>query len=325
MMVTLVTGATGLVGNNVVRRLLEQGQAVRVLARAGADARPLVGLNVEIARGDVRDRQAVAAALQGVAHVVHAAGHVQIGWRGLDAARAINVEGTRHVAEGALAAGARMVHVSSIDALGVVARKAVGDENSLPVGGVLCPYVVTKREAEGVVLDAVGRGLQASIVNPGYMIGPYDWKPSSGRMLLQVARGWGLWAPLGANIFCDVRDVADGILAALRQGQPGRRYILGGQLLSYFQAWRVFAKVTGATPPMFPAGPLLSLGAGYCGDLVSLVTGHEPDVNSAAVRISAQRRNFSHARAAQELGYRPRPLDEAACDAWYWFRQNGYV
>lgn len=324
-MVTLVTGATGLVGNNVVRRLLDNGQPVRVLARSGADARPLAGLDVEIARGDVRDRQAVAAAMQGVAHVVHAAGHVHIGWRDSEAARAINVEGTRHVAEGALAAGARMVHVSSIDALGVLGRGEVGDENTAPRGGVLCPYVVTKRESEVVLLDAVSRGLHASIVNPGYMIGPYDWKPSSGRMLLQVARGWGLWAPLGANVFCDVRDVADGIRAALRQGQPGRRYILGGPLLSYFQAWRVFAKATGATPPVFPAGPMIRLGAGYFGDLVTLVTGREPDVNSAAVRISAQRRNFSSARAVKELGYHPRPLEEAAGDAWAWFRQNGYV
>ncbi len=324
-MVTLVTGATGLVGNNVVRRLLKHGQAVRVLARAGADARPLAGLDIEIARGDVRDRQAVAAAMQGVNQVIHAAGHVHIGWSDLDAARAINVEGTRHVAEAALATGARMVHVSSIDALGVLRRGDLGDENTAPSGGVLCPYVVTKRESEAVLLEVVGRGLHASIVNPGYMIGPYDWKPSSGRMLLQVARGWGLWAPLGANVFCDVRDVADAIRAALRQGQAGRRYILGGPLLSYFQAWRVFAKATGATPPVFPAGPLIRLGAGYFGDLVALLTGREPDVNSAAVRISAQRRNFSSARAEQELGYRPRPLEETAGDAWSWFRQNGYV
>jgi dihydroflavonol-4-reductase len=324
-MTTLVTGATGLVGNNVVRRLLAAGQAVRVLARDGADERPLAGLNVEISRGDVRDRQAVDRALQGVGQVVHAAGQVHIGWRGLAESRRINVEGTRNISQAALAVGARMVHVSSIDALGVLERGGIGDENTAPAGGVLCPYVVTKREAEAVVVEFVGQGLEASIVNPGYMIGPYDWKPSSGRMLLQVARGWGLFAPLGANVFCDVRDVADGILAALHRGQPGRRYILAGPLLTYFQAWRVFARATGGTPPVFPAGPLLRLGAGYFGDLVAMLTGREPDVNSAAVRISAQRRNFVYSRATKELGYRPRPLEQTAIDAWNWFRQNGYA
>jgi dihydroflavonol-4-reductase len=324
-MVTLVTGATGLVGNNIVRRLLAEGRAVRVLARDQADPRPLAGLEVQIARGDVRDRQAVTRAVQGASCVVHAAGHVHIGWRDWEAARAINVEGTRHVAEAARAEGVTLVHVSSLDALGLATRQRPGDEETAPVGGVLCPYVVTKREAEQVILELVALGLDARIVNPGFMVGPYDWKPSSGRMLLHVAKGWGLFAPLGANSYCDVRDVAAGVLAAAERGKPGRRYILGGEVLSYFQAWRVFAEVTGGTPPVFPAGPLVRIGAGYFGDLVAKVTGREPDVNSAATAISAQTRNFTSARAEQELGYRPRPLREAAADAWTWFRQNGYV
>jgi dihydroflavonol-4-reductase len=190
---------------------------------------------------------------------------------------------------------------------------------------VLCPYVITKRRAEAVVLDSVGQGLWAVIVNPGYMIGPYDWKPSSGRMLLDVARGWGLFAPMGANSYCDVRDVAAGIRAAFAQGQPGRRYILAGQVLSYFQAWRIFAEVTGGTPPLIPAGPILRMGAGYFGDLIGMLTGREPDVNSATAASSAQWRSFSSARAQRELGYHARPLRAAAADAWNWFRANGYV
>ena len=217
-----------------------------------------------------------------------------------------------------------MVHVSSIDALGTASNGRAADEDSPPEGGVLCPYVVTKREAETIVLNFVEAGLAASIVNPGYMIGPYDWKPSSGRMLLSVARGWGLFAPLGINCYCDVRDVAAGILAALARGRPGRRYILGGETLSYFQAWRIFAEVTGATPPVFPIGPLIRYGAGYVGDAVARLTGREPDVNSASTAMSAQKRRYSSARAQAELDYRPRPLRESAADAWRWFRENGY-
>jgi dihydroflavonol-4-reductase len=322
----LVTGATGLVGNNVVRHLVERGQAVRVLARATADPRPLADLrSVEIAPGDLRDPAALEHAMRGVAAVVHAAAHVHIGWTGLETARAVNVEGTRNVAQAALRASAKMVHVSSIDALGSAANGAAADEDALPQGGVLCPYVVTKREAETIILDYVERGLAASIVNPGYMIGPYDWKPSSGRMLLSVARGWGLFAPLGVNCYCDVRDVAAGILAALERGQPGRRYILGGETLSYFQAWRIFAEVTGGTPPLFPIGPLIRYGAGRVGDVVARLTGREPDVNSASTAMSAQKRRFTSARAQAELGYRPRPLRDSAAAAWHWFRANGYV
>jgi nucleoside-diphosphate-sugar epimerase len=325
-MTTLVTGATGLVGNNVVRRLLEERGTVRVLVRHGADPRPLADLDgVEIVHGDVRDPQAVARAVRGADRVIHAAAHVHIGWTGLDAARAINVEGTRHVAQAVLAAGTRLVHVSSIDAIGSGEGGAAADEETVPSGGVLCPYVVTKREAEQVVLSLVEQGLDARIVNPGFMIGPYDWKPSSGRMLLWVARGWGLFAPLGINCYCDVRDVAAGIMAALEQGQSGRRYILGGHMLTYFQVWRIFAEVTGATPPVLPIGPITRRAAGYLGDLVARITGREPDLNSASTAIAAQKRRFSSARAEAELGYRARAFLESAADAWTWFRQHGYA
>ena len=112
--VTLVTGATGLVGNNVVRMLLGRGEAVRVLAREGCDPRPLAGLPVEVALGDVRNCESVRGACRGVTRVVHAAGHVHIGWTGLALQRAINVEGTRHVAAAAHEAGARMVDRKSV-------------------------------------------------------------------------------------------------------------------------------------------------------------------------------------------------------------------
>lgn len=325
-MITLVTGATGLVGNNVCRQILAQGGGVRVLARATSPARPLADLrDVEIAEGDVRDAAAVVRAMEGVDRVVHAAASVHIGWRGLEEARAINVAGTRNVAEAALAAGAAMVHVSSIDALAWWRGGPPVTEETPITGGIRSPYVITKREAEAVIQELVTRGLKASIVNPGFMIGPNDWKPSSGQMLLSVARGWGLFVPTGGNCFCDVRDVVAGILAALERGAPGRRYILGGYLLSYRQAWRVFAEVSGGTPPVFPLGPLNRYGAGYVGDVIGLITGREPIVNSAAIKIAGLKRNFSSARAEQELGYRNRPFRESAEDAWQWFKAHGYV
>ena len=234
----LVTGATGLLGNNVVRSLLERGTRVRVLVRETSDPRPLEGLPVERAEGDVRDVDAVRAACGGADVVIHCAAHVHIGRTGLDLQQAVNVEGTRCVAEAALAAGCRMVHVSTVDALGLGSRRAPADEQT-PLGrAVLCPYVVTKRAAEQQVLQYVNRGLHAVIVNPGCMLGPWDWKPSSGRMLLEVARGRAFVAPRGVNSYCDVRDVTAGVLAAAERGEPGRRYILGGHSKTYFEAWQ---------------------------------------------------------------------------------------
>jgi dihydroflavonol-4-reductase len=296
-----------------------------VLTRETSDPRPLAGLDVEIAKGDVRDAAAVDVAVRGVDRVVHAAAYVHIGWTQLDASRAINVGGTASVAASARRAGARLVHVSSIDAMGLLPQGQPSDEDTPVAGGVLCPYVVTKREAEQAVLAEVAQGLDATIVNPAYMIGPWDWKPSSGRMLLEVARNRGLVAPLGTNNFCDVRDVAEGILAAADRGAAGRRYILGGERLTYFQAWRIFAKVTRSLPPLLPAGPLVRVVAGRCGDLWTRWTGREPDVNSAATAIVAQSRNFVSTRAQRELGYHARPFREAAEAAWQWFREHHYA
>ncbi len=146
-MTTLVTGATGLVGNNVVRLLVERGEKVRVLIRQESLPAALEGLQVEVVRGDVCDPASLEPAFQGVDRVIHAAAHVHIGWRRGELQREVNVEGTRNVAAAALKAGARMVHVSSIDALGIGSLETPVDENTLVNGELACPYVVTKREA----------------------------------------------------------------------------------------------------------------------------------------------------------------------------------
>jgi dihydroflavonol-4-reductase len=322
---TLVTGGSGLVGNNVIRALLERGQAVRVLARAGCDMRPFQGLAVEIARGDVCDADSVRRACRGVQRVVHAAARVHLGWTGLAQQQEVNVGGTRNVAVAAREAGARMVHVSSVDALGQGSRQQPADEQRSLRRNVPCPYVVTKTAAEQALLDEVHRGLDAVIVNPVYVLGPWDWKPSSGRMLLEVAKGRALLAPRGGNDFCDARNVAAGILAALERGRTGQRYILGGEALSYLEAWRLFAQITGARPPWGRVGPVALYTAGALGSLWGKLRGREPDVNLASVRMSALEHHFDCRKAQQELGYQPGTARQAATAAWTWFRQHGYA
>src|SRR4029450_1958871 len=95
----------------------------------------------------------------------------------------------------------------------------------------------------------VGQGLPAVIVNPGFMLGPWDTRPTSGRMILEIARGWAFLAPRGGHCFLDVRDAAIGVVAALERGQVGRRYILGGQNLTYLEAWRRIAWIVGRRGP----------------------------------------------------------------------------
>jgi dihydroflavonol-4-reductase len=332
----LVTGATGLVGNNVARLLVNRNDNVRVLVRPGqrpgptADARQAAGgafaaLPVDMVAAALHDEAAMQRAVDGTTHVIHSAAMVHCGWRHLAEMRHVNVEGTRVVARAARRAGARLIHVSSVDAIGLRSDGVPADEETPPGGMLECPYVVTKRQAEAAVLEEVDKGLDAVIVNPVYMIGPWDWKPSSGRMLLEVGAGRGLFAPPGSNDFVDVRDVAQGILSAMSRGQTGRRYILGGQPLSYLDAWRIFARVSGRLQPLGIAPRPFVHVAGWCGDLASLLTRRELPVNSAATGMSMLAHNFSCARAVAELGYTRRPFEAAAQDAWDWFVGHGYV
>ena len=324
-MKTLVTGAGGLVGNNVVRQLLDDGHAVRVLMRPQNDLRALAGLDVEIALGDIRDRKAVLAACQGIDTVVHAAARVHFGWSQLDEMREVNVTGTRHVAQAARGAGARLIHVSSVDALGIRSRMEPADEETPREGNLDCSYVVTKREAEQAVQEEIESGLDAVIVNPGFMLGPWDWKPSSGRMLLAVATRFVPFTPSGGFSVCDVRDVATAILAAIERGRCGRNYILAGTNMTYYDTWCLFAEVANRRKPLHHLGPLNTWLVGHGGDLIGKLTGREPDVNSAGMRMASLYHYYTSRRAEQELGYQTRPPRESVEASWQWLQENGYT
>lgn len=317
----LVTGGTGLVGNNVVRQLLARGDQVRVLIRGSKDDPALRGLGLEFAQGDIRDPNAIRNALTGIDGVIHAAGDVHIGWHHFERQYSINVEGTRNIARAARQAGARLVHVSTVNALGLGRGSEPANEIT-PLGNeVRCGYVLSKQAAEKEVLKEVSEGLSAIIVSPGFMLGPWDWKPSSGRMLLNVHQRFTPFAPRGGCSVCDVRDVAEAMIRGLLQGESGRNYILAGENLRYVDLWRQICDCTGGSPPWMRAGPLMTVIAGKYGDVKARLTGVESDVNSATVAMSNQYHYYCSARAATELGYRIRPLNETIRDAWQWLRE----
>ena len=160
------------------------------------------------------------------------------------------------------------------------------------------------------------------MIHPGFMLGPWDWKPSSGRMLLAVAQQFTPLAPTGGGSACDVRDVAAAVIAALTQAPRGRHYILAGHNIPYFDLWKQMAQVSGGKPPIMRAGPLMRIIGGQFGDLRTRLSGREGDVNTAGVSMSSQWHYYSSQRAEQELGYRVRPLEETLREAWEWLREH---
>ena len=321
----LVTGATGLLGNNLVRILLEEGHQVTVTIRTRSNPKSLDGLAVETVFCDLAKPDSIADIMQPFDAVVHSAAMIQIGWSALEQSRKVNVAGTLHLARAARLRNIRMIHVSSVDALAVGNLDRPGTESEREPAKSSCSYVVSKREAEEAFAQEVESGLDGIIVQPGFMVGPWDWKPSSGEMQLAVAKTWTPLAPSGGCSVVDVRDVACGIVSAINHGKAGENYILGGRNMSYFDLWCMMAKISGGRSPIGKLPGWINLLAGMSGDLATRITGREPTVNSAATQMGQMVHWYSSSKAEQALGYKIGSVEDALADAWDWFQRHGYA
>jgi dihydroflavonol-4-reductase len=325
---TLLTGATGFVGSAVARALLARGHRVRALARPGGDRRNLAGLDLEVVEGDLSDPASLARAVAGCRFVLHVAADYRIWVPDPAAMLRANVDGTVALLRAAHAAGAeRIVHCSSVAALGLMADGSPADE-ATPVSeeSVVGTYKKSKFRAEQAVLRLVREeGVPAVIVNPAAPIGPRDIKPTpTGRMIADAASGrMPAYIDTGLCVV-HVDDVAEGHLLALERGRIGERYILGAENLSLREILAMVAAETGRRPPSIrlPA-PLLWPVALACEGLARL--GIQPMVTRDHLRMARKKMFFSHAKAARELGYAPRPAREAIADAVAWFRAHGMV
>ncbi len=322
----LITGATGFLGNNLIRALLEQGHEVIAAVRLSSDPRPVAGLEIEIRNLDLSDSGEINLAVQSADLIIHSAALIHVGWTKLEESRKVNVESTRMLATAARRQNIRMIHVSTVDSLAAMEGDAPVNELQIEPSKPRCAYVVSKREAEQVVLEEIARGLDGVIVNPGFMVGPFDWKPSSGKMMLMLAKLPILYfAPAGGCSVVDVRDVAEGIVSAIRHGRTGERYVLAGKNMSYLDLWRLMAKVINKRPPARPLSNWLAHCVGRIGDMCAKVSHYESEINSASLSMGQMFHWYSSEKAEKELGYRIGDVEDALQDAWEWFKKNDYI
>ncbi len=310
----LVTGATGFVGSYAVRRLLADGASVRVLRRASSALDLLGDAPVEHTIGDVTDPDAVRAAVEGCTHVVHAAASVAFGPAAGAAMRAVNVGGTAVVADAAREAGVRrLVHVSSIAALGRGAAGVLDEATPWTDGRANSRYAISKRDAEREVWRAAAEGLDAVAVLPAVVFGVGRPGEGTERIVARVAAGRMRLAPPGATAVVDVRDVADGIAAALTRAASGDRFVLAGETLAWTDILATLARALGVPPPARTVSPALLTAAGVAADALARL-GVPMDLTAETARTSAARFAYASHRAVETLGLTFRPFAETA--AW---------
>lgn len=303
-----VTGATGFLGRHLVELLAERGHRVRALVRQGTDGDVLRRRGVGVVTGDVDDDRGLRAAAAGCGLVFHLAGIVSHRRRDLEAMRRVNVEGTRRLLAN-VEPGARVVHVSSVAAVGPVSSPDLraDEQHRFPPAAARLPYARTKRDAEQVALEAVAAGVDVVIANPGFLLGPGDVYQVSTWPIFAFISGRLRFTSAGGLSFVDARDVARGLAGLARHGRTGERTILASEEgnLTWDRFFALVGEVSGVKRRTVRLPVALATGVAATFPWF---------VNADEVRAASRWWFFDPAKAEHELGFETRPLAETIAD-----------
>ena len=319
----LVTGATGHVGNVLVRRLLERGEKVRALILPGESRESIHGLDVEAVEGDVLNVDAVFESMRGVKGIFHLAGVISIMPGPNPLVHKVNVNGTKNIIRAALEHGKKLIYTSSIHAIqrvedGIIDEKIPYDMNN-PYGA----YDRSKAEATLEVLNAAHSGLEAVVTCPTGVIGPYDFRGSMmGAVIHDAAKSKPTLYVDGAYDFVDVRDVADGLISAAENGKRGESYILSGQKISVRYMLETVREITGRNFFQMKVPFDLAKFAAFFTPMYYQLANETPRFTPYSLEVLQSNSNISHAKATKELGYSPRSLYESIKDTVKWFLEK---
>ncbi len=321
-----VTGASGHVGNVLCRELINKGYKVKALIHKDED--DLTQTGVEMIQGDLLETDSLENLCKGCEIVFHLAAKISIDEKEKELVHKTNVAGTRNMLEAASKAGIkRFVHFSSIHTLDPYPLDFELNETRHFIKRTQMIYEQSKMEGEKLVLEAVASGLDAVVITPTAIIGPYDYKPSFlGQALIKMYTNSLPMLVPGGYDWVDVRDVVACAIAAAEKARKGERYIASGGYLSLKDLSKMIGNVTGRKTPSFTGPTILAkIGLPFI-SVYAKLHNEAPLYNLNSLEIlKHSNRCISHAKASNELGYSPRPLEDTIKDTFDWFNMNGFI
>ena len=319
-----VTGASGFVGANLVRLLLQQGYQVRALVRSTSCLDNLKSLEIEIIEGDLNDSD-LSQKIKGCQVLFHVAAHYSLWQKDRHAMYFNNVLGTRNILSAASQAGVeRTVYTSSVAAIGVGENgQAVDETHQSPVEKLIGHYKKSKYWAEQEAVKAVKSGQDVVIVNPSTPVGAWDIKPTpTGDIIVRfLQRRMPFYLNTGLNLI-DVQDVAWGHLLVLEKGKTGDRYILGNCNLTLKALLEKLAAITHTPAPNKIIPYPIPYTAAWIDESILTLLGKKPSVPFDGVRMARQKMYYDATKAKEELGLPQSPLEPALEKAIAWFQNK---
>ena len=324
----VVTGATGHIGNALLRELQKQKNEVVAFVLKGEDTKCIQDLGCKIVYGDVQDINSLKEAFRGATMVFHLAGIIEIGSTNKKKLWQVNVEGTKNVWRVCKEEKVkRLIYTSSVHAIPEKPKgEQIAETTTFSKDLVKGSYAKTKAEATAFLLSKAKEEVEIVIVHPSGVIGPYEYIVSNlGQLIIDCAnKKIGAYLEGGYN-FVDVRDVARGTVLAAQKGKAGECYILAGHQVSVKNLMKQIEKITKVPAPKFKIARWFAYITGIFSECYSKIVKEKPLFTSYAVYTLGTNSNFTSKKAQEELGYTIRPIEETIKDTIEWFQKQGKI
>ncbi len=323
----VVTGATGHIGNVLVRKLVERKYEVTAFVLENEDVSHLSTLSIKYAYGDVRDIKSLEMAFEKADIVFHLAGIIEIGNGNRKKMYEVNVQGTKNVLEACEKMDVkRLVYTSSVHAIKEPKEGIISETNEFYPKELVGTYAKTKAEATQYLLNSANGKTEIIITHPSGVIGPYEYIPSNlGQLVIDCAnKKIGAYLDGGYN-FVDVRDVAEGIIAAAEKGRNKNCYILAGNYISIKDLMKQIEDITGVKAPKFKIARWFAYATGLLSEIYYKIKKQKALFTSYSVYTVGTNSQFSSEKAKKELNYHTRDIKETLEDTIKWFCDNGKI